>query len=43
VARHRGVEAFVTMSQMTVTPMSIAETTECLRHNLHWLAEQELS
>ena len=28
VARHHGVEAFVNMSQMTVTQMSITETTE---------------
>src|SRR2546430_10392230 len=28
VARHHGVEAFVNMSQMTVTQMSISETTD---------------
>ena len=43
VARHHGVEAFVNMSQMTVTQMSITETTDSLQHKLHWLAEQALS
>jgi uncharacterized protein YbjT (DUF2867 family) len=43
VARHHGVEAFVNMSQMTVTQMSIAETTDSPQHKLHWLAEQSLS
>src|SRR5215468_4722145 len=40
---HRGVEAFVNMSQMTVTQMSITETTDSPQHKLHWLAEQALS
>ena len=44
VARHHGVEAFVNMSQMmTVTQMSITETTDSPQHRLHWLAEQTLS
>jgi uncharacterized protein YbjT (DUF2867 family) len=43
VARHYGVEAFVNMSQMTVTQMSISETTDSPQHKLHWLAEQALS
>jgi uncharacterized protein YbjT (DUF2867 family) len=43
VARHHGVEAFVNMSQMTVTQMSITETTDSPQHKLHWLAEQVLS
>ena len=43
VARHHNVEAFVNMSQMTVTQMSIAETTGSPQHKLHWLAEQALS
>src|ERR1700732_1743801 len=43
VARHHGVEAFVNMSQMTVTQMSITETTKSPQHKLHWLAEQALS
>src|SRR5215469_8202723 len=41
--RRLGVEAFVNMSQMTVTQMSITETTESPQHKLHWLAEQALS
>jgi uncharacterized protein YbjT (DUF2867 family) len=43
VARHHGVEAFVNMSQMTVTQMSITETTDSPQHKLHWLAELALS
>jgi uncharacterized protein YbjT (DUF2867 family) len=43
VARHHGVEAFVNMSQMTVTQMSITETTDSPQHKLHWLAEQTLA
>ena len=43
VARHHGVDAFVNMSQLTVTQMSINETTDSPQHKLHWLAEQALS
>jgi uncharacterized protein YbjT (DUF2867 family) len=43
VARHHGVEAFVNMSQMTVSQMSITETTDSPQHKLHWLAEQTLA
>src|SRR5919199_1137415 len=43
VARHHGVEAFVNMSQMTVTQMSITATTNSPQHKLHWLAEQALA
>ena len=43
VARHHGGEAFVNMSQMTVTQMSITETTDSSQQKLHWLAEQALS
>src|SRR5262249_2318865 len=43
IARHHGVEAFVNMSQMTVSQMSISETTESPQHKLHWLAEQAVS
>src|SRR3984893_2424530 len=43
VARHHGVEAFVNMSQMTVSQMSITESTESPQHKLHWLAEQALN
>jgi uncharacterized protein YbjT (DUF2867 family) len=42
VARHHGIEAFVNMSQMTVTQMSVTETTNSPQHKLHWLAEQAL-
>ena len=42
VARHHGVQAFVNISQMTVTQMSITETTDSPQHKLHWLAEQAL-
>jgi hypothetical protein len=31
------------MSEMTVTQMSITETTDSPQHKLHWLAEQALS
>jgi len=30
-------------SQMTVTQMSITESTDSPQHKLHWLAEQALS
>jgi uncharacterized protein YbjT (DUF2867 family) len=43
VARHHGVEAFVNMSQMTISQMSITETTDSPQHKLHWLAEQALA
>ena len=43
VARHHGVKAFVNMSQMTVSQMSITETTPSPQHKLHWLAEQALN
>jgi uncharacterized protein YbjT (DUF2867 family) len=43
VARHHGVEAIVNMSQMSVTGMSITETTNSPQHKLHWLAEQALA
>jgi len=43
VARYHGVEALVNMSQMTVSQMSITETTDSPQHKLHWLAEQTLA
>src|SRR5918995_2211985 len=43
VARHHGIEALVNMSQMTVSQMSITETTDSPQHKLHWLAEQALN
>lgn len=42
VAKHHGVKAFINMSQMTVSQMSITETTASPQHKLHWLAEQAL-
>src|SRR5690348_3320867 len=43
VAKHHGVKAFINMSQMTVSQMSIIETTPSPQHKLHWLAEQALN
>jgi uncharacterized protein YbjT (DUF2867 family) len=43
VAKHHGVKAFVNMSQMTVSQMSVTETTPSPQHKLHWLAEQALN
>src|ERR1700724_2165010 len=40
VAKHHGVKAFINMSQMTVSQMSITETTPSPQHKLHWLAAQ---
>jgi uncharacterized protein YbjT (DUF2867 family) len=42
VAKHHGVKAFINMSQMTLSQMSITETTPSPQHKLHWLAEQAL-
>jgi uncharacterized protein YbjT (DUF2867 family) len=43
-ARERGdLEAFVNMSQMTVSQMSLTETTDSPQHRQHWLAEQALN
>ncbi|MDX6530436.1 MAG: hypothetical protein QOH41_2726 [Blastocatellia bacterium] len=43
VAKYHGVKAFINMSQMTVSQMSITETTPSPQQKLHWLAEQALS
>jgi len=43
VAKHYGVKAFINMSQMTLSQMSITESTESPQHKLHWLAEQALN
>jgi uncharacterized protein YbjT (DUF2867 family) len=43
VARHHGIEAFVNMSQMTVSQMGIHDTTASPQHKQHWLAEQVLA
>jgi uncharacterized protein YbjT (DUF2867 family) len=43
-ARERGdLEVFVNISQMTVSQMSLTETTESPQHRQHWLAEQTLN
>jgi uncharacterized protein YbjT (DUF2867 family) len=39
VAKHHGIH----MSQMTLSQMSINETTASPQHKLHWLAEQALN
>jgi uncharacterized protein YbjT (DUF2867 family) len=43
VAKHHGVKAFINMSQMTLSEMSITETTASPQHKLQWLAEQALN
>jgi uncharacterized protein YbjT (DUF2867 family) len=42
VAKYHGVKAFINMSQMTLSQMSITETTASPQHKLQWLAEQAL-
>jgi uncharacterized protein YbjT (DUF2867 family) len=43
VAKHHSLKAFINMSQMTVSQMSITATTPSPQHKLHWLAEQALN
>ena len=43
VAKYYGVECLVSMSQMTVSQMSITATTDSPQQKLHWLSEQVLS
>src|SRR5690349_12518624 len=43
VAKYHGVQAFINMSQMTLSQMSITESTPSPQHKLHWLAEQALN
>ena len=43
VAKYYGVKAFINMSQMTLSQMSITETTASPQHKLQWLAEQALN
>src|SRR6201984_2724144 len=43
VAKHHGVKAFINMSQMTLSQMSITETTTSPQHKLHWLAAAGLN
>src|SRR5207249_11163741 len=39
VAKHHGVKAFINMSQMALSQMSITDTTASPQHKLHPLAE----
>src|SRR5678816_737663 len=43
VAREAGVNALVNMSQMTVSEMSIQNTTKSHQQRQHWLSEQALA
>jgi len=43
VAKHHGVDLFVNISQMTVSQMSISETTTSVQQKYHWLGEQALN
>ena len=43
VAKYHGVKAFINMSQMTISQMSITETTRSPQHKLQWLSEQALN
>src|SRR5258708_2210878 len=43
VAREAGVSALVNMSQMTVSEMSIQNTTPSRQQRQHWLGEQALA
>jgi uncharacterized protein YbjT (DUF2867 family) len=44
VAREQGdIEAFVNISQMTVSQMSLTKMTDSRQQRLHWLAEQALN
>src|ERR1700741_2518082 len=43
VAKHQGVKAFINISQMTLSQMSITETTASPQHKLQWLSEQALN
>ena len=44
VAREQGdIEAFVNISQMTVSQMSLTNMTDSRQQRLHWLAEQALN
>jgi uncharacterized protein YbjT (DUF2867 family) len=43
LAKHHGVKSFINMSQMTLTQMSITQTTASPQHKLQWLSEQALN
>src|SRR3989442_14606551 len=40
VAKHHGAKAFINMSPMTLSQMSITETTASPQQKLHWPSEQ---
>lgn len=42
-AREVGIEALVNMSQMTVSEMSVTNTTPSRQQRMHWLGEQALA
>src|SRR6266481_4491636 len=42
VAKNHGVRAFINMSQMTLSQMSVTQTTASPQHKLQWLSEQAL-
>jgi NAD(P)H dehydrogenase (quinone) len=43
VAKYHGLKALVNISQMTVSQMSVTETTSSRQQKLHWLSEQVLN
>src|SRR5215467_3951205 len=43
VAKYHGVKAFINMSQMTLSQMSITETTKSTQNKLQWLSQQALN
>jgi uncharacterized protein YbjT (DUF2867 family) len=43
VAKYHGVRAFINISQMTLSQMSITKTTASPQHKLQWLSEQALN
>jgi NAD(P)H dehydrogenase (quinone) len=43
IARELGVDALINMSQMTVSQMSVQNTTKSPQQRQHWLCEQALS
>lgn len=43
VAKYYSIECLVSISQMTVSEMSITQTTQSPQHKFHWLVEQVLN
>src|ERR1700730_11837416 len=43
VAKYHGVKGLINMSRMTISQMSITETTPSPQHKLQWLSEQTLN